>query len=100
MLWFGFYNTIYHFENAEMTSELRDDLINFSFKNLQEVFKNRQIWKPDRTYDILTFFPPFVMALKELSLVCYGLHSRVLYILTYSIKAILRSRSYLADSSS
>jgi len=75
-----------HLENAEMMPELREDLMNFSFKNLQDVFKNRQIWKPDRTYNILTFFPPFAMALKKLSLVCYVHHSHVLYILTYSIK--------------
>jgi hypothetical protein len=86
MLWFGFYNTTYHFDNAEMTPELCDDLINFSFNSLQDVFKNRQIWNPDETYNILTFLPPFLMALKRLSLVCYGRHSHILCILTYPMK--------------
>ena len=101
MLWFGFYNTAYHFENAEMTPELCDDLINFSFDNLQDVFKNNQIRNSDRTYNILTFFPPFLMVLKKVSLVCYGCHSHVFCItyIFYEI-AIIRSRSCLADSSS
>jgi len=99
MIWFGYYNTPYHLQNAEMTPELRDDLINFSFENLRDVFKNSQIWSPDGTYNILTFFPPFLMALKKL--VCYGssltcsLHTYVFYEI-----AIPRSGPYLADSSS
>jgi hypothetical protein len=66
MVWFGFYNTTYHVENAEMTFELRGDLINFSFNNLQDVFKNSHVRNPDRTYGIFTFLPPFLTSLKKL----------------------------------
>ena len=98
MIWFGYYNTPYHFQNAEMTPELRDDLINFSFDNLQDVFENCQIWSPDRTYSVLTFLPLFLIALKKL--VCYGsplmcsLHTYEFYEI-----ATARSGSHLADSS-
>lgn len=39
MLILGFYDTFRHLENAEMTPELHDDLIHFSFDDLRDVFK-------------------------------------------------------------
>jgi hypothetical protein len=39
MLVFVYENTCCHLENAEMTPELRDDLINLSFDNILDFFK-------------------------------------------------------------
>ena len=62
-----------------MTSELRDDLIKFSFHNLHDVMKN------DHTGDfssIHLFVPRFLAAVKQL--VCLHFHLCILYIFIYS----------------
>ena len=67
ILWFGIYNTTYHIEYAEITPELHDDLISFSFDKLQDVFKNYHTPIPDRyTYTLLTFVPGLLTDLKQL----------------------------------
>jgi len=75
-LWFGFHNATYHIKNAEITPELHDDLINFSFHKLQDVFKNCHI--PDRRggYTLLTFIPSLLADLKPL--VWCRFHSRMM----------------------
>jgi len=50
-----------------MTPELHDDLINFSFHKLQDVFKNYHTPIPDRRDDtLLTFLPCLLADLKQL----------------------------------
>jgi hypothetical protein len=79
---FGFHDTVRHLENAEMTTELHDDLINFSFDNLHNVFKNCQIQHPETIHDIFHFVPPFLECLKKL--VCHHLHSCILCTLKFT----------------
>ena len=64
-----------------MTTELRDDLINFSFNNLHNVFKNYQTHNPDRGPSIFHFFLPFLECVKKL--VCNHFHSCILCILVF-----------------
>ena len=78
ILLFSFRNTIYHLENAEMTTELRDDLINFSFDNLHNVFKNFQIHNPNIHLTLFDFLPEFLECLKKL--VCHHFHFYILCI--------------------
>jgi hypothetical protein len=78
-------NTTYHLENAEMTTELREDLINFSFDILYNVFKNYQTHNPTHRLTIHRFIPPFLECLKKL--VCYHFHS---CILSYQYLCILQ----------
>jgi len=49
-----------------MTTELHDDLINFSFNDLYDVFKNNQTHEPDSYLTIFDFVLPFLKCLKEL----------------------------------
>ena len=63
---FGFHNTVRHLENAEMTTELRDDLIEFSFDDLHNVFKNYKTHNPNDHLTIFRFFPRFLECLKKL----------------------------------
>ena len=81
--WLGFFCTVDHLENAEMTPELRDDLINFSIDNLQNVMKELHLQNADGSYSICYFCPHFLECLKKL--VCHHLCSLVLCILTYAI---------------
>jgi len=92
--------TVYHLENAEMTPELQDDLINFSFHNLQDAFKNLHIQDRHSCDSICYFAPSFLQFLKKL--VCYHFCLSVLQILMHaqsSDPAILRSRSYFVNLS-
>jgi hypothetical protein len=82
MLWFGFYNTVYHCENGEITPELRDDLIKFSFDDLEGVMTNSHIRNPDRTYSTLAFAPLFLAGVKKL--VCQSFQSSISLVLMYS----------------
>jgi hypothetical protein len=82
ILSFGFQYTVYHLENAEMTTELRDDLINFSFDNLHNVFKNYHTQYPDENYNIFSFFPRFLECVKKL--VCHHVHSCIHCILIFT----------------
>ena len=75
---FGFRHTTYHLENAEMTIELRDDLMNFSLTNLHNALKNHQTQHLDTNYNTFHFVPPFLECLKQL--VCRHFHSCVLSI--------------------
>jgi len=75
MSWFRFYNTVYHLENAGMTHELRDDLFNFSFTKLQDIFQNSRVQNSRGGYSILHFSPTFLKCLQKL--VCHHLHSRI-----------------------
>ena len=75
---FGFHNTAYHIKNAEITPELHDDLISFSFDKLQDVLKNYHTPIPNRfRYTLLTFIPRLLAALKQL--VGYCFHSRITF---------------------
>jgi hypothetical protein len=69
-----------------MTTELCDDLINFSFDNLDNVFKNYQTQCLDTSrhtpYNIFRFFPSFFRCLKEL--VCHHFHFCILHILAFT----------------
>jgi len=62
-----------------MSTELHNDLINFSFEKLYNVFKNYQTHNPDSGYTMLHFVPSFLECLRKL--VCYHFHSCVLCIL-------------------
>jgi hypothetical protein len=64
IFFFGFSDTMYHLKNAEMTAELCDDLVNFSFDNLHDVFKNYQTQYPNSYYTIFHFVPRFLECLK------------------------------------
>ena len=65
-MWLGFDNTMYHLKNAEITPELHDDLINFSFEKLEDVFKNYHTPIPDcLDYTLLTFIPCLLADLKQ-----------------------------------
>ena len=66
-----------------MTTELCDDLINFSFDNLHNVFKNYQIYNPTSRLIIHHFVPPFLECLKKL--VCYYLHFLCILVFTHFI---------------
>jgi hypothetical protein len=83
-----------------MTTELCDDLINFSFDNLHDVFENYQTHIPTSRFTIHHFVPPFLECLKKL--VCY--HSTLAFsaycIYTFYTVAIIWSRPYLPVSSS
>ena len=65
-----------------MTTELRDDLINFSFHDLQDVFKNYQTHNPNSHYTISRFVPTFLVCLKRL--VCHYFYSCILRILVFT----------------
>ena len=62
-------NITYQLENAEIISELCDDLIKFSFDDLQDILKNSHIHDPLGYHSILTFASPFLTILRQL--VCY-----------------------------
>ena len=68
-----YYNTVYHLENAEMTPELCDDLINFSFDNLWDVIKSRMHESDWEYVTAHNFSPIFLECLKKL--VCYRIYS-------------------------
>jgi len=59
-----------------MTSELHNDLLNFSCDNLHDVFKNYQTHNPNSHLTILRFVPPFLECSKKL--VCYHFHRCIL----------------------
>ena len=67
---FCFYDIVYHLENAEMTPELHDDLVNFSFDNFWNVNNSRDI--------VHGFSVLFLKCLKRL--VRYHIYSCVLCI--------------------
>jgi hypothetical protein len=75
---FSLYNTIYQFENAEMTPQLCDDLINFSFDDLQDAIESCHIWNSDMIYSILILLPFLLAVLKKL--VCVFTHAFSLYL--------------------
>jgi hypothetical protein len=68
---YGFHNICRHLENAEITTELCDDLIDFSFNNIHDVFKNHQTNNPNSHNTIFCFVPRFLECLKKL--VCHHL---------------------------
>jgi len=74
-LWIAHDDIFYHLENAEMTPELCDDLINFSFNNLSDVAKHSS---HPNSYDVHHFAPFFLGCLKKL--VCYHIYSCILCI--------------------
>lgn len=78
---FRCFNTVYHLGNAELTPELHIDLINFSFNNRHNIFKNARIQNPSSGYSIYDFAPPFLQCLKEL--VWHHLHPHLLCIFMY-----------------
>jgi hypothetical protein len=93
----SYYDIIYHLENAEMTPELCDDLINFSFDNLWDVTKftrHNSDWEYVTAHD---FSPTFLGCLKRL--VCYHITHTFFTYLFYDA-ANIRRRSHLPDSSS
>jgi hypothetical protein len=77
ILWICYYNIVYHLENAEMTPELCDDLINFSFNNLSDVTKHNDEPHP-MGYNVHYFAPLFLECLQRL--VCYHIYSCILCI--------------------
>jgi len=100
-MWLEYFNTVYHLQNAEMTPELQEDLINFSFHDLQDVFKDVHLQHPQKDYSVCYFAPYFWGCLKKL--VCHHFCSSILQILMhaqFSGPAIIRSRSYPFDLSS
>ena len=74
----GLYNLGYHLENAEMTPELRDRLINFSFDSLQDVVKESKQFDDDWVRFAHDFSTQFLEGLKRL--VRYHFYSCVLHI--------------------
>ena len=62
---YSYYATTHHCINAEMTPELCDDLIKFSFHDLRDVLHSF----PPPTFRVLSFVPPFLSGLR--TLVCY-----------------------------
>jgi hypothetical protein len=70
-----------------MTTELCNDLINFSFDNLHDAFKNYQTQRPDDIDGmIFHFFPRFLECLKQL--VCHDFCTFILCILIFTHFAI------------
>jgi len=61
-MWYSYYSTIYHCGNAEITPELCDDLIKFSFDNVQDTLSTN----PDAPSAILFFIPVFLSGLRKL----------------------------------
>jgi len=59
MMRLGVFGAVYHLENAEMTPELQDNLINFSFDNLQDVFNFFHIQILMRTTTYIIFLAAF-----------------------------------------
>jgi len=80
----------YHLEKAEMTTELCDGLINFSFDKLYNVVKNYQTHNPTHRLTIHYFVPSFLECLKKL--VCYHFHY---CIVSYQYLPILQYSHYL-----
>jgi len=75
----AYHDINYHLENAEMTLELRDDLIHFSFDCFQDMVKEADDpWIQMR--GIHNFSPRFLEYLKVL--VCYHCYSHILCIFT------------------
>ena len=94
MLIYIFYNTFRHLENAEMTPELHDDLINLSLDNLLYFFK---ITYPN---NLRFFIVRFLHCLKTLvSIPSFSL-TRSPYIYGFHDTAITRCQSYLPNFSS
>jgi len=75
-----YYNIVYHLENAEMTPELCDDLINFSLNDFWDINKSK-IAHSGWNYIVSThdFSAAFLECLKRL--VCHHIYSCVLYII-------------------
>jgi len=94
MLIFIFYNTFRHLENAEMTPELHDDLVNLSLDNLLDFFK---ITYPNH---LRLFIVLLLSCLKTLvSIPSFSL-TRSPYIYAFHDIAIIRCQSYLPNFSS
>ena len=71
-----YYSTVYHLENAEMTPELCDDLINFSFDYLWDFSKPKV---HNSVYvNVRYFCPAFLECLKRL--VCRHIYLCILRI--------------------
>ena len=93
MLIFVFHNTSRFLENAEMTRELHDDLINLSFDNLHDFF-----FKARYPNDLRLFIARLLNCLKKL--VSMPSFYAFPYIFKQSETAIIRRTSYLPDFSS
>ena len=88
---FIFYNTFLYLQNAEMTPELHDNLINLSFDNLLDFFEITNILRP--------FIVRFLNCLKMLvSIPSFSITCSP-YIYAYDT-AIIRCESYLPNISS
>ena len=96
MFEFGFDCAVYHLEAAEMTSELRDDLIKFSFDNLYDALKNSHRLYPNVRYSILFLARSFLAALKKL--VCLHFHPYILCIFTYSLIQPLSGADHICQT--
>ena len=81
-----FTRIIYHLENAEMTTELQDDLINFSFENLHDVFEKFKTQAPRIAYMRFYFVPCFLECLGKL--VCHHSPSCLLYIQLFMLQPL------------
>jgi hypothetical protein len=95
-MWICYHNIIHLLETAEMTSELCDDLINFSFDKLQGANKHRLSGTAGIYIYMHNFFPPFLECLKRL--VCYHVHA--FYACLFNDAVIFSSRSHLPECSS
>ena len=62
----GFYDIVHHLEKAEMTPQLLDDLVNFSFHVLQDLLENHRIKVSGMRYSIFDFAPCFLEGLQKL----------------------------------
>jgi len=71
----SYYDVVYHLQNAEMTPELCDDLINFSFNNVIKSTIHDSNWEYVTAHD---FSPPFLGYLKRL--VCHHIYLRIVCI--------------------
>jgi len=68
----GFYDIVYHLEKAEMTPQLHDDLVKFSFYDLQDLLENHRVKVSGMPYSIFEFAPRFLEGLQKL--VCHHFH--------------------------
>jgi len=62
----GYYNIVHHLKNADMTPELRDDLINFSFDSLQDVIREHKESSKNWIGSVHNLSVPFLACLKRL----------------------------------
>jgi len=79
MVQIGYWNFVYHLDNAEMIQELSHDLINFSFDSFQDVLKEFKERDKDWPGNVHIFTTLFLNCLK--GLVRYHFYSCVLHTL-------------------